>query len=150
MIFTSYSSAMDGSDRKSLELLLPSSSASSETASEVFDINGNRLGPNYGTLDGSLNEDGLRYEIPESQKIGVAGAVFLILNKMIGTGIFSTPSSIFAATGSVGISLLMWAVGLCFCRRIILLSLTNHSRNPHTFRTQRVPGVWTGHSTVRR
>ncbi|KAL2261013.1 hypothetical protein VTK26DRAFT_4808 [Humicola hyalothermophila] len=29
---------------------------------------------------------------------------------MIGTGIFSTPSSIFAATGSVGISLLLWAV----------------------------------------
>ncbi|KAK4122212.1 amino acid transporter [Parathielavia appendiculata] len=43
-------------------------------------------------------------------KIGVASAVFLILNKMIGTGIFSTPSSIFAATGSVGISLLLWAV----------------------------------------
>ncbi|KAL2176389.1 amino acid permease-domain-containing protein [Thermothelomyces heterothallicus CBS 202.75] len=47
---------------------------------------------------------------PGPAKIGVAGAVFLILNKMIGTGIFSTPSSIFAATGSVGISLLLWAV----------------------------------------
>ncbi|KAK4464760.1 amino acid permease-domain-containing protein [Cladorrhinum samala] len=48
--------------------------------------------------------------LPDSRKIGVMGAVFLILNKMIGTGIFSTPSSIFAATGSVGISLALWAV----------------------------------------
>ncbi|KAK4250289.1 amino acid permease-domain-containing protein [Corynascus novoguineensis] len=48
-------------------------------------------------------------ERPGPAKIGVAGAVFLILNKMIGTGIFSTPSSIFAATGSVGFSLLLWA-----------------------------------------
>jgi len=71
---------MDDSDRKSLEPLL--SSASSQTASEVYDTNGNRLGPNYGTL----NRDGLKYVIPESRKIGVAGAVFLILNKMIGTG----------------------------------------------------------------
>ncbi|KAK4142327.1 amino acid permease-domain-containing protein [Dichotomopilus funicola] len=44
------------------------------------------------------------------RKIGAAGTVFLILNKMIGTGIFSTPSGIFAATGSVGITLSMWAV----------------------------------------
>ncbi|KAK0652600.1 amino acid/polyamine transporter I [Cercophora newfieldiana] len=95
---------MDDADRKSIEPLL--SSASSEAASEVYDNDGNRLGPNYGTVDG----DGVRYDIPESRKIGVAGAVFLILNKMIGTGIFSTPSSIFASTGSVGISLLMWAV----------------------------------------
>ncbi|KAK0619012.1 amino acid/polyamine transporter I [Immersiella caudata] len=105
-MYFNYSTEVDDPDRKSLEPLLPSSSTSSETASEVYDENGNRLGLNYGAIDG----DGLRYEIPESQKIGVAGAVFLILNKMIGTGIFSTPSSIFASTGSVGLSLLMWAV----------------------------------------
>jgi hypothetical protein len=86
MFLDAHSSEMDDPDRKSLEPLLSSSSASSETASEVFDINGNWLGPNYGTLDGAFDEDRLRYEIPESQKIGVAGAVFLILNKMIGTG----------------------------------------------------------------
>ncbi|KAL1837120.1 hypothetical protein VTJ49DRAFT_4232 [Mycothermus thermophilus] len=55
-------------------------------------------------------EMGTSYLLPEQQKIGITGAVFLILNKMIGTGIFSTPSSIFAATGSVGITLLMWTV----------------------------------------
>ncbi|KAK6083402.1 amino acid permease [Seiridium cupressi] len=53
----------------------------------------------------------------DSRKIGVTGAIFLILNKMIGTGIFSTPSGIFAATGSVGVSLILWLVGgiLTFC-----------------------------------
>ncbi|KAL8413266.1 hypothetical protein RB594_004766 [Gaeumannomyces avenae] len=51
------------------------------------------------------------YAYDEKQKLGVTGAVFLILNKMIGTGIFSTPSSIFAATGSVGISLMLWVIG---------------------------------------
>lgn len=51
------------------------------------------------------------YAYDDSRKLGITGAVFLILNKMIGTGIFSTPSSIFAATGSVGISLMLWVIG---------------------------------------
>jgi hypothetical protein len=51
------------------------------------------------------------YAYDDSRKLGVTGAVFLILNKMIGTGIFSTPSSIFAATGSVGVSLMLWVIG---------------------------------------
>ncbi|KAI1341319.1 amino acid/polyamine transporter I [Xylariaceae sp. FL0016] len=57
------------------------------------------------------------YAYSDSRKIGVTGAVFLILNKMIGTGIFSTPSSIFAATGSIGVSLFLWVIGglLTFC-----------------------------------
>lgn len=32
------------------------------------------------------DSDGISYARPEPGKIGVAGAVFLILNKMIGTG----------------------------------------------------------------
>ncbi|KAK3370380.1 high-affinity methionine permease [Podospora didyma] len=72
----------------------------------------------YGTFDEGRHaapvdaEGVLKSAVPDSRRIGVMGAVFLILNKMIGTGIFSTPSSIFAATGSVGISLLLWAAGL--------------------------------------
>lgn len=75
----------------------------SEAASEVYDENGSLLSGKTGSS--------LGYGVPDSRKIGVTGAVFLILNKMIGTGIFSTPSSIFASTGSVGISILLWAVG---------------------------------------
>ncbi|EGS21368.1 uncharacterized protein CTHT_0032230 [Thermochaetoides thermophila DSM 1495] len=65
---------------------------------------------------GELQEEN-KYAYDDSRKLGVTGAVFLILNKMIGTGIFSTPSSIFAATGSVGVSLMLWVIGgfLTFC-----------------------------------
>lgn len=56
-------------------------------------------------------QDETTYQYDESRKIGITGAVFLILNKMIGTGIFSTPSGIFAATGSVGVSLFLWIIG---------------------------------------
>lgn len=51
------------------------------------------------------------FQYTESQKLGLVGTVFVILNKMIGTGIFSTPSGIFAATGSVGVSLFLWVIG---------------------------------------
>ncbi|KAK9447403.1 amino acid/polyamine transporter I [Limtongia smithiae] len=46
-----------------------------------------------------------------SRKLGVTSAIFLILNKMIGTGIFSTPSGVFLSCGSIGGSLLMWILG---------------------------------------
>ncbi|KAH6850690.1 amino acid permease-domain-containing protein [Chaetomium sp. MPI-CAGE-AT-0009] len=84
---------MDNLDRKrSTRRLLDDDSIDSEATGEIFDY------------------DGVAPVASESGQIGVVGAMFLILNKMIGTGIFSTPSSIFAATGSVGISLLLWAV----------------------------------------
>ncbi|KAI5795328.1 amino acid/polyamine transporter I [Peziza echinospora] len=51
------------------------------------------------------------YQFEDSRKLGVTSSVFLILNKMIGTGIFSTPSGIYKATGSVGVSLILWVVG---------------------------------------
>ena len=59
-------------------------------------------------------EDEIDFEYKDSQKIGITGAVFLILNKMIGTGIFSTPSGIFAATGSVGVCLFLWVIGYVY------------------------------------
>ena len=57
-------------------------------------------------------QDENTYAFTEDRKLGVTGAVFLILNKMIGTGIFSTPSGIFQATGSVGVSLFLWVIGM--------------------------------------
>ena len=55
--------AMDGADRKSPSIGPLDDRIDSEAASEIFDTDGF-----------------------ESTKIGVTGAVFLILNKMIGTG----------------------------------------------------------------
>ncbi|KAI0836502.1 amino acid transporter [Hypoxylon sp. FL0890] len=71
----------------------------------------------------STNDGVQQFAYSDSRKIGVTGALFLILNKMIGTGIFSTPSAIFAATGSVGISIILWIVGgiLTFCGLSVFL-----------------------------
>jgi amino acid transporter len=38
-------------------------------------------------------------------------ATFLVVNRVIGTGIFATPGSILALSGSVGLSLFMWVAG---------------------------------------
>lgn len=67
--------------------------------------------------DGSENDspsspqDEQVFRYGESRKLGVTACVFLIINKMIGTGIFSTPSGVFAATGSVGVCLFLWIIG---------------------------------------
>ncbi|KAH7318062.1 amino acid/polyamine transporter I [Stachybotrys elegans] len=76
-----------------------------------------------GSASGGETVGGQTYAYTEDRKIGVTGAVFLILNKMIGTGIFSTPSGIFAATGSVGICFMLWLVGgiLTFCGLSVFL-----------------------------
>ncbi|TFK21258.1 high affinity methionine permease [Coprinopsis marcescibilis] len=47
----------------------------------------------------------------QKRTIGVFSAVFIIFNRIIGTGIFATPSTILYLSGSVGLSLTMWVVG---------------------------------------
>jgi amino acid transporter len=46
------------------------------------------------------------------RQIGITSATFLIFNRMIGTGIFATPSGIFSLSGSVGLSLFIWVAGM--------------------------------------
>lgn len=69
-------------------------------------------------LEGPLNEDddwkdaANPEEVPESRRrLGVVSAIFLIFNRIIGTGIFSTPSIILRSAGSVGVTMLMWMIG---------------------------------------
>ncbi|TDL24519.1 amino acid transporter [Rickenella mellea] len=45
------------------------------------------------------------------RQIGVISAVFLIFNRIIGSGIYATPAVILKASGSVGMSLVVWTVG---------------------------------------
>ncbi|KAF8887845.1 high affinity methionine permease [Gymnopilus junonius] len=49
--------------------------------------------------------------VPERRQIGLFSAVFIIFNRIIGTGVFATPSSILSLSGSVGLSLFMWVIG---------------------------------------
>ncbi|KAJ5997238.1 hypothetical protein N7522_008898 [Penicillium canescens] len=49
---------------------------------------------------------------PENRRqLGVFSASLLIFNRVIGTGIFATPGTILALSGSVGLSLFMWVFG---------------------------------------
>jgi amino acid transporter len=55
----------------------------------------------------------LVHTLTESKReIGVWSAFFLIFNRMVGTGIFATPSTIFSLSGSVGLSLFIWGAGM--------------------------------------
>ncbi|CAK7236428.1 hypothetical protein SBRCBS47491_009633 [Sporothrix bragantina] len=49
--------------------------------------------------------------------LGLFSTTFLIVGRIIGTGIFSTPSSITGGVGSVGAALMLWVLGLVlsFC-----------------------------------
>ncbi|KAF8067975.1 APC amino acid permease [Lyophyllum atratum] len=50
--------------------------------------------------------------IPQGKRqLGLFSVVFLIFNRVIGTGIYATPSVILRTSGSVGVALLMWLVG---------------------------------------
>jgi amino acid transporter len=57
--------------------------------------------------------------------LGITSCTLLIVGKIIGTGIFSTPSSILSSVGSVGASFMLWVLGflLSFCGLFIWLEL---------------------------
>jgi amino acid transporter len=58
-------------------------------------------------------DNGSLYAVQQAKRqIGVTSATFLVFNRVVGTGIFATPSAIFSLSGSVGLSLLIWVVGM--------------------------------------
>ncbi|KAF7543409.1 hypothetical protein G7Z17_g10764 [Cylindrodendrum hubeiense] len=48
---------------------------------------------------------------PLGYNVGWITVIFLNVNMMIGTGIFSTPASILNRTGSIGLALIYWVIG---------------------------------------
>lgn len=50
-------------------------------------------------------------EVPQGRQLGVISATFLIVNRIVGTGVFATSSTILQQSGSVGMSLLYWVIG---------------------------------------
>ncbi|QKX63426.1 uncharacterized protein TRUGW13939_10596 [Talaromyces rugulosus] len=62
-------------------------------------------------------------DVLQEREIGVFGAVSLIVNKIIGAGIFSTPSTIFKLSGSVGMSLILWLIAgfISTCGAMVML-----------------------------
>ncbi|KAH7309206.1 amino acid transporter [Stachybotrys elegans] len=59
--------------------------------------------------DGNLKV--VEAHILQERTIGIFGAVSLIVNKIIGSGIFSTPATILRLSGSPGMALMCWLIG---------------------------------------
>ncbi|KAI0765747.1 amino acid transporter [Irpex lacteus] len=80
-------------------------------------------------MDPDLNPGELTFEEDTSgglgRHLGVTSCTMLIVGRIIGTGVFSTPSSILGSVGSVGASLMLWVLGfvLSFCGLFIWLEL---------------------------
>ncbi|KAH7924907.1 amino acid transporter [Leucogyrophana mollusca] len=50
--------------------------------------------------------------VPQAKRqLGLASAIFLIFNRVIGTGVFAAPSIILRSSGSVGMTFVMWILG---------------------------------------
>jgi amino acid permease len=67
------------------------------------------------TLEGDKENPGgapVESESPLGKQIGWWTIVFLNLSGTIGTGIFSTPGGILKQSGSVGLALVYWIIGL--------------------------------------
>ncbi|TEB15507.1 high affinity methionine permease [Coprinellus micaceus] len=63
----------------------------------------------------STDADSIKFvdesNVENRRQIGLTSAIFIIFNRIIGTGVFATPSSILGLSGSVGLSLFMWVIG---------------------------------------
>ncbi|PLB54187.1 high affinity methionine permease [Aspergillus steynii IBT 23096] len=53
----------------------------------------------------------IEVDSPLGYSVGYVTVIFLNLSKMIGTGVFTTPSSVLSGAGSVGLSLFYWVIG---------------------------------------
>lgn len=63
-------------------------------------------------VNSHVEQTEVAYQTDSSRRqIGTFSAIFLIFNRMIGTGIFATPSSILSLSGSVGLALMIWVIG---------------------------------------
>ncbi|KAG2017340.1 high affinity methionine permease [Coprinopsis cinerea AmutBmut pab1-1] len=60
---------------------------------------------------GAISSDTASASVDRKRTIGTFSAVFIIFNRIIGTGIFATPGTILNFSGSIGLSLIMWVIG---------------------------------------
>lgn len=75
------------------------------------------------TEDDDVSEQYHTFVFPEERKLGTWSTAFLIINRVVGNGIYSTPSTIIRYTDSVGATLLFWVLGgvMTFCGLFVYL-----------------------------
>ncbi|KAK0102245.1 hypothetical protein ONS95_005868 [Cadophora gregata] len=90
-----------------------------DTASEISDGSltyvGNKGGNNAGATFQEASGAPVESKSPMGYSVNSFTILFLNINMMIGTGIFSTPSAILTGTGSVGLSFIYWTLGFILC-----------------------------------
>ncbi|KAI5207896.1 amino acid transporter [Aureobasidium subglaciale] len=74
----------------------------------VVEQGGNGSQPSYQEVSGAPVES----KSSLGYAVGPVTIVLINISKMIGTGVYSTPATILKGTGSVGTSLIFWALGL--------------------------------------
>jgi hypothetical protein len=62
-------------------------------------------------IDDDASADYHDFVFPEDRKLGTWSTAFLIINRVVGSGIYSTPSAIIHSINSVGITLIFWVIG---------------------------------------
>lgn len=62
-------------------------------------------------VDGDSESAVFHQTSEDRRQLGVTSAIFLIFNRMVGTGIFATSGTILSLSGSVGLALFMWVAG---------------------------------------
>ncbi|KUI72528.1 High-affinity methionine permease [Cytospora mali] len=77
----------------------------------VAEAGGNAAEATYQDASGAPVEK----ESPMGYSVNSFTILFLNISMMIGTGIFSTPSTILSGTGSIGLSLVYWTIGYLLC-----------------------------------
>ncbi|KAF9542046.1 high affinity methionine permease [Agrocybe pediades] len=93
------------------ELKYKSTHANDKLQSEVKQVSDDSSEFDGLTAMGEDEEQDESGRTPGRRQIGLFSAVFIIFNRIIGTGVFATPSSILNLSGSVGLSLIMWVIG---------------------------------------
>ncbi|KAF9074561.1 APC amino acid permease [Rhodocollybia butyracea] len=97
-------------DTEITPLIHASSSTCDDTQSITGTIHGNAL--HRGNSEGQSSHGESFDNVPHARrKLGLFSAMFLVFNRVIGTGIYATPSVILRTSGSVGVALIMWIIG---------------------------------------
>lgn len=68
----------------------------------------------------------------QHHQYGLISAIFIIVNSIIGSGIFSTPASVYKHAGSVGLSLMLWLAGgfISLCGSLMALEVSTLGNCP--------------------
>lgn len=92
----------------------PTADVEAQNSAESSTADGKEWPP-YSTDEGNLQEKPVAEttydDLPQGRQLGTISAIFLMGNRLLGTGVFSTTSTILNQSNSVGLSIIYWVIG---------------------------------------